>query len=342
MFGMAPGLTPRQKAAVVVRMMLADGAELDLSGLPPELQALLTQEMASMQMVDRSTCDAVLTEFCDSLESVGVTFPGGIDGALDLLGPRLSPDTTNRLRRIAAMNGTADPWDRVAALPPAQLAQVAASEAVEVAAVMFSRLPVARASEVFALLEPALARQIAFAMSLTGAIEAPALRRIGLALMRAVDSLPQPAMEAQPVEKVGALLNLAPAATRDSVLAGLDEDDAAFAGQVRRAIFTWTNIPARIDRRDIPRIVRDVDGATMTKALAGSTGADTATVEFILAGLSSRLADSMREDMAALGTVSAKDAEEAMAEVIAVIRRMEATGDLFLLAPSEDDLPPPG
>ena len=30
-----PGLTPRQKAAVVVRMMLADGADMDLSQLPP-------------------------------------------------------------------------------------------------------------------------------------------------------------------------------------------------------------------------------------------------------------------------------------------------------------------
>ena len=57
MFVATPGLSPRQKAAVVVRMMLADGAELELAQLPAEIQALLAQEMAGMVLVDRATCN---------------------------------------------------------------------------------------------------------------------------------------------------------------------------------------------------------------------------------------------------------------------------------------------
>lgn len=337
MFMAAPGLSPRQKAAVVVRMMLSDGADMDLSQLPAGLQALLAQEMAGMNLVDRETCDAVITEFCDRLEEVGVTFPGSIDGTLNLLGNHLSPDTANQLRRLAALNGSADPWDRIVALNAEQLAGLARAEAVELVAVMFSRLPVARASEVFGMLDPALARQIAYMMSLTGGIEAPALRRIGLALMRAIDTLPRPAIETQPVEKVGAILNFAPARTRDTVLAGLDEDDADFAGRVRKAIFTWANIPRRIDARDIPRIIREVDGVTIAKAMAGATGDDAATVQFILGSLSARLAESMREEMEALGKVSAKDTEEAMTAVVAAIRRMEQEGTLFLIVEAEED-----
>ena len=337
MFVATPGLSPRQKAAVVVRMMLADGAELELAQLPAEIQALLVQEMAGMDLVDRATCNEILTEFCDQLEQIGVAFPGSIDGTLDFLGDRLSSDTANRLRRLAALNGSADPWDRVSALTSPQLADLARGEAVEVAAVMFSRLPVARASEVFGLLDPAHARQIAYAMSLTGGIEAPALRRIGMALMRAIDALPQPAIDTRPVEKVGAILNFAAATTRDTVLAGLDQDDAEFAGRVRKAIFTWANIARRIDLRDIPRIVREVDAVTLSKAMAGATGDNAATAEFILSGLSSRLAETMREDIEALGRVTAKDAEEAMTAVVTVIRQMEQAGELFLIVESEDD-----
>lgn len=332
-----PGLSPRQKAAVVVRVMLADGADLDLSRLPPELQAALAQEMAGMELVDRDTCDRVIAEFCDQLEAVGVTFPGSIDGTLDIIGAHLSADTNSRLRRIAALNGSADPWDRIAVLPSQQLAALARTEAVEVAAVMFTRLPIARASEVFGLLDPALARQIAYAMSLTAGIEAPALRRIGLALMRAVDALPRPAIEGQPVEKVGAILNFAPAPTRDAVLAGLDQDDADFAGRVRRTIFTWATIPRRIDPRDIPRVIREVDAATIAKALAGATGENAATVEFLLSGLSTRLADSMREEMEGAGKVTARDADEAMSAVVAAIRRMEQAGELFLIVEEDED-----
>lgn len=333
----APGLSPRQKAAVVVRVMLADGADLDLSGLPPELQALLAQEMAGMELVDRETCDQVIAEFCDQLEAVGVTFPGSIDGTLDILGAHLCADTNSRLRRIAALNGSADPWDRITALPPAQLAELARTEAVEVAAVMFARLPVARASEVFGLLDPALARQIAYAMSLTAGIEAPALRRIGLALMRAVDALPRPAIEGQPVEKVGAILNFASAPTREAVLEGLDQDDADFAGRVRKTIFTWANIPRRIDPRDIPRIMRELDMTTIARAMAGATGENAPTVDFLLSGLGTRLADSMREEMEGVGKVTARDADEAMSAIVATIRRMEQTGELFLIVESDED-----
>ena len=139
------------------------------------------------------------------------------------------------------------------------------------------------------------------------------------------------------MDKVGAILNFSPSATRDSVLAGLDDDDASFAGEVRKTIFTWANIPSRIDPRDIARITREVEGAVLTKALAGAKGANEPTVDFILGGLSSRLAESMREEMEALGKVSTRDAEEAMDQVVAAIRRMEAAGDLFMIATDPDE-----
>ena len=335
--GVAAALTSRQKAAVIVRLMLAEGADLKLSSLPVEAQARLAQDMASMDLIDRDTRDAVVDEFCDRLESVGLAFPGTIDGALDILGAHLSHDTTSRLRRMAALSGASDPWDRIASLPAPQLADLARAEAIEIAAVMFQRLPVARAAEVFGLLDPELSRRIAYAMSMTGAIEAPALRRIGLAMMRTMDALPQPAIDQAPVERVGAILNHSPSATRDTVLAGLDQDDAAFAGEVRRAIFTWANIPRRIDPRDVPRIMRAAEAGAVTKAMAGSHGENAATVEFLLAGLSSRMAETMREEIGTAGKVAAKDAEEAMNEVVAAIRRMEADGELFLIAPEADD-----
>ncbi|MFC3570266.1 FliG C-terminal domain-containing protein [Paracoccus sp. TOH] len=331
------GLTARQKAAVIVRLVLAEGEDIDLARLPPGLQTDLAQEMALMGVIDRETRNAIVAEFCDRLEAVGLSFPGDIDGTLDLLDGHLSPDTSDRLRRMAALNGAGDPWDRIAAMGPALLAELARTEAVEIAAVMFSKLPVPRAAEVFGLLDPALARRIAYAMSLTGGIEAEALRRIGKALIQAADAVPQPPLQGKAGEKVGAILNFSPSSMRDSVLAGLDDDDAAFAGEVRKTIFTWAHIPHRIDPRDIARVTRETDNAVLLKALAGAKGEARETVEFLLGGISSRLAESMREEMEALGKISTRDAEEAMDEVVATIRRMEAAGDLFLIAPELEE-----
>ena len=332
-----PGLTPRQKAAVIVRLMLTDGDQMSLEQMDPGSQAALAHEMARMGIVDRATRDSVVAEFCDSLEDVGLSFPGGIDGTLKILGDTLSRDTTDRLRRIAAINGQSDPWERIGAMPARQLSDLALLEATEVAAVLFSKLAVQKAAETFALMPADRARQIAYAMSLTGGIEAPALLRIGLALLQAADGLARPAIDGGPVEKVGAILNFSTAGTRDVVLNGLDEDDADFAKEVRKSIFAWPNIPLRIDPRDIPRILRVVDETVLITAMAGAKGADERTALFLLGSLSTRLADSLRDEMEARGNVTAKDAEDAMAEIVAAIRRMEASGDLFLIAAEAAD-----
>lgn len=325
-------LNPRQKAAVIVRVMLSEGLELPLGLLPPEAQAGLAQEMALMGIVDRDTRDVVISEFCDSLESVGLIFPDNMGGTLDIIGDLLSQDITDRLRRMAVQAGSADPWDRICALPPAQISDLAKHESIEIAAVLFSKLPVQKAADSFGLMPPERARQIAYAMSMTGGIEAGALRRIGMALIQAAESMARPALDGGPVEKVGAILNFTPANTRDTVLTGLEEDDRDFADEVRKAIFTWANIPLRIDPRDLPRITREVEQITLVQALAGSTGPLAKTAEFILGNLSTRMADSLRDEADSLGKVRAEDAETAMAEIVATIRSMEQAGDLFLIA----------
>jgi len=99
------GLNQRQKAAVIVRLLLDDDEVAGLDRLNPNAQTLLAQEMAGMELIDRNTRDAVITEFCDRLESVGVTFPGDLDGTLAMLGARLSDDSSDALRRTAAITG---------------------------------------------------------------------------------------------------------------------------------------------------------------------------------------------------------------------------------------------
>lgn len=330
-------LTPRQKAAVIVRVLLDGEDPLPIADLTGETQTLLAQEMASMHLIDRNTRDAVIAEFCESLERVGVTFPGDLDATLALLGQQLSVDATDRLRRIAALSGRGDPWERVGNLPVSQLRLLARGEAVEIAALMLSKLPVATASEVFADLPRDRARAVTLAMSMTSDVTRPALHRIGQVLLQAADNLPRPAIDSPAVERVGAILNFATADLRDAVLEGLDQDDAEFAGGVRRTIFTFRHIPDRVSSRDIPRIGREVENAVLVRALAGAKDNDATAAEFILSSLPQRLAESLRGDIESAGEIRRRVAEVAMGEVVAAIRQLVATGELTFLPPPDED-----
>ncbi|MCF3973895.1 FliG C-terminal domain-containing protein [Paracoccus salsus] len=331
------GLSQRQKAAVIVRLLLDDDEVVSLSRLDSDAQTMLAEEMAGMELIDRKTRDAVITEFCDRLESVGVTFPGNLDGTLAMLGGKLSEDSTDRLRRLAAMSGRGDPWQRVATLSKDNILTLANSESIEIVALMLSKLPVVRASDIFSALPRERARAVAQAMSMTGAVTPQALQRVGLILLQAADALPRPAIDTPAADRIGAILNFATADLRDEVLETLEKDDAGFAGGVRRAIFIFGHIPHRIETRDVPRIVREVEQPVLLRALSAPDPDDAAAAEFILTNLSQRMADGLREEMEGLGKVRARDIEDAKTEVIAAIRRLEEAGDLTLILPDDDD-----
>ncbi len=330
-------LTPREKAAVIVRLLLAEGAKLPLSKLPDHIQASLTEQMGQMRMVDRGTLGVVVDEFLAELEQVGLSFPGGIEGALSVMDGHISPTAAGRLRRLAGASSKADPWDRLTALSIERLLPVLQDESIEVAAVMLSKLPVPKSAELLGKLPGDRARRVAYAVSMTGNVDPETVRKIGLSLVAQLDAQPPKAFETGPVERVGAILNVSAALTRDDVLKGLDEADAGFAELVRKAIFTFVHVPSRLAPRDVPKLVRIIDQPVLVTALAAAqANPDLAPgVEFILANMSQRMAQALREEIDARGRIKDKDAEAAFSAIVTAIRQLEASGEIALIREDE-------
>lgn len=174
-------------------------------------------------------------------------------------------------------------------------------------------------------------------MSMTANVDPETVRRIGQSLSAQLDAQPPRAFEAGPVERVGAILNISSSATRDDVLQGLEAEDAEFAELVRRAIFTFKHIPARLMPRDVPKVLRMVPQDQIVTALAAALANETLAevAEFLLANMSQRLAQSLREEIEARGKPKEKDGEEAMTQIILMIRQLEGAGELALI--TEDD-----
>ena len=334
----AGALSRRQKAAIVVRLLVSQGADLTLRDLSDEAQTDLTQIIGSMRHIDRATLNEVVEEFTNELEGVGLTFPRGIAGALSDLDGRISPHTAARLRKEAGVRQTGDPWERLRGLEASAILPILSGESIEVAAIVLSKLDVSKAADLLGKLPGDRARRITYAVSQTSTVSPDALDRIGISLAAQIDTQRVSAFDKGPVERVGAILNSSTAATRDDMLSGLDETDLEFAEQVRRAIFTFINIPQRIAARDIPKVVRNVDQAALVTAIAAaSDGPAAAAAEFILANMSGRMAEQIREEARDLGTVRPRDGEEAMTAIVGTVREMEATGDLLLLAGDDED-----
>ncbi len=328
-------LTNGQKAAVIVRLLLSEGAAPRLAGLSTEQQERLVRRMGQLSHVNRATVAAITREFAESLDAVGLTFPRGIPGALKLLENHLSETARTSLQVAAEAEGPADPWARLAAMSPDRLRPLVERESAEICAIMLAKLPVARAASLLAELPQDRAYIIAHAVSLTGSVAPDTIDRVGETLMAQLEAQPAPAFGGDAAERVGAILNAATAVTREKVLEGLDTRDTVFAEHVRKAIFTFDHIPKRLEPRDIPKVMRGVEAETTARALAAGMASAPVAVEFILENMSKRMAEQLREDAEARGKVPGSEGEAAMAEVVTSIRRLEQEGEIRLIEPEE-------
>ena len=329
----AQTIKPREKAAIIVRLLLAEGMPLKISGLPDDMQTALAEQIGTMRRVDRATMRAVIEEFMGELDQAGLSFPGGLEGALSIMDGHMSAGATSRLRRMTGSASSVDPWERLTNVPLDVLIDALKDESIEVAAVVLSKLPVPKAAQLLGKLPGERARQAVYAVSLTGNVDPDTVRRIGMSLAAQLDSQPVKAFEVGAGERVGAILNIAAALTRDDVLKGLQEADAEFAETVRKSIFTFEHVKARLAARDVPKVVRIVDQKALVTALAAAPSSPErlASAEHILSNLSQRMAQSLREEMGTRGTIKERDAEEAMSTIIMAIRQLEGSGEIVLV-----------
>ena len=335
--GGGTNLSRKAKAAIVVRILLNEGAEIPLEDLPESCQEELTKAMGQMRTVDKETVAMVVEEFTEEVERIGLSFPEGMAGALTVLDGKINPMTAERLRKEAGVRMAGDPWERISDLAIETLQPVLEGESIEVAAVMLSKLPTKKSAELMGKLPGPQARRIAYAVSLTGKITPDAVERIGLSLAAQLSTRPMMAFDEDPVERVGAILNSTTSITRDDVLEGLDEQDEGFANAVRKAIFTFANIPQRIAPRDIPRILREIDQDMLIIAMAGAEAAGMQpSADYILENMSARMADQLREEVADRDKPKDAEMEEAMGSIVDSIRALEKSGELLLITEDEE------
>ena len=331
----AEGLNKAEKAAIVVRFLLGEGAELRLSEMPETLQTRLAYQMGNMRYIDRRTLAEVVTEFARELEGIGLAFPKDLTGSIAALDGKISPLTAARLRKEAGIRQTGDPWTRIAGIDIEALEEIVKRESTEVSAVLLSKLSVPVAAELLGRLTGDVARRIALAVNRTAAVTPDAVERIGVSLATQLDDNPLKAFDRSPEARLGAILNLSRSQKREELLNGLEAEDQEFVRDVRKNIFTFADIPDRLAPRDVPAVLREASRDDLLRALLAATGdANEPTRNHLMGNISKRMAEGIEEDISELAELSVEDGETAMNAVVSTIQGLAESGQIELMQPT--------
>ena len=120
--------------------------------------------------------------------------------------------------------------------------------------------------------------------------------------------------------RVGAILDVTDSKRRVDLLTGLDEDDRDFAEKVRQAIFTFNDIPDRVEPKLVPGLMRMVDREQLVTVIAAVDEATQRTIDFILGAMSQRMAGTLRTEASDIVSVDENVAETARRGVTESVR----------------------
>jgi len=115
------------------------------------------------------------------------------------------------------------------------------------------------------------------------------------------------------------------------VLAEIEKDDQQLAAELRGRLFTFSDLGGLADR-DLQTLLREIDAGQLTVALKGAT-ADVR--EKFLRNLSSRAAEMLADDLAAMGPVKLSSVEAAQKEIAKAAQELAQAGRITIVGPSE-------
>ncbi|GAA4188974.1 flagellar motor switch protein FliG [Microbacterium oryzae] len=331
----ATPLTGLRKAAIVLLNMDRAASAAVLRHLGEARAEVLAAELTRLGGVDVAATAEALGEYRRIAAGGAVPSRGGQELATGLLETAFGREKAVGIVGRAMSQGGVS-FDFLNAADPAQLATILEGELPTTVAVVLANLRADRAAAVLAALQDPLRTDVAQAIATMGtatqeaiSVVADSLRsRLGVFATRDVHEAlggVQPLVE---------IINRSDTALEKALLASLEGRDQALAEDIRSRMVTFADI-ARLEDRDAQRVLRGIDLRVLALALKG---ADEQVSEVISRNMTERNRESLAEEARVLGPVRMRQVDEARAEVVRIIRELEAAEEITLSRDDEDEI----
>ncbi|MEO0761018.1 MAG: FliG C-terminal domain-containing protein [Pseudomonadota bacterium] len=333
----AERLSRAQKAAVVISALGPDTAGPLLEAMDEGSLRNFTAAMSRLRRVEPDVVRYVIAEFLDAIRQQDSIVRGGLGKAREMLEPHVNDGLLSRLLDDVDSPSASNVWKKLSKVSEEALAEFLTREHPQTASVVLSKLSSEHAGKVLSRFEPDRAREIVLGITRTQSLDVNVIEAIGHSVSR--DFLATNAHIAprrDPAERVGSIMNFLSTEMRDSILAHVEETQPNFAEDIRRKMFTFDDIPRRMQSRDMAQVVRETPREALLKALRYGSENGSPAVEFMLTSISQRIAEQLRGEMAEIDRPRRRDGEAAQTDVVSAIRALETRGELKLLAPDEE------
>ncbi len=274
-----------------------------------------------------------LKSFCESMEGARGDLAGGDALLREVARSALGPEMAHRaFDGVAAPPPSDEVLGPIAEADPESLAMVLSRELPQTVALVLSAMPSDKAGAVIGFIPEAMRPGIIRRMATVESVAPEVLREVRAALTTELQAVVAEGMR-RVDGKTAALdvLRRTAAPQQLEVLNSIAKDDPQLAAELRAKLFTFEDV-ARLTDRDIQALLKEADSAQLPLALKGASEEVRAKV---LKNMSTRAAQMLGDDLAAMGPVKLSTVEEAQGAMTRLALELAEKGRITIISATD-------
>lgn len=292
----------------------------------------LSGAIAQLGRVPAAVVEHLLVEFSGEVASMH-SLHGSYETTERLLDGILPDDRVREIMEDIRGPSGRTMWDKLSNVSESVLAAYLKNEYPQTVAVILSRLKSDHAARVLAELPRPMAIDVIMRMLRMDTVQKTVLSEVEATLRNEfMNNLPR-SQRRDPHETMAELFNALDRSTEEALLGALDTQAPDSAERIRALMFTFEDLGNLLPAA-IAVIVRNADKRQMAMALKG---ASEPLRDIFFGGMTERSSKLLREDIAGLGPVRAKDCEEAQTALVRLAKALADKGEILLVDPSSDE-----
>jgi len=313
-----------RKAAILLMSLPDDQAAQLMSKLEPKQVEAVSIEIAKLGTVTGDEQESTIQEFAGANPSNMAVRAGGMELAKQLvekaLGKGAGATLDNVRQSIEAL-----PFGFLQKVDNQNLLTFIMDEHPQTIALILSHIQPQQAAEIIKGLPSERQLSVIRRVATMGQTSPEIIKEVERGLEHRMSSVVSQQFEnAGGVPSVAGMLNVIDRATERSLLENLAREDPELVQEIRRLMFVFDDLNS-LGNKEIQTLLKNVDNSQWAMALKG---ASPELKEKILANMSKRAGDMLREEMEYLGPVKLSAVEQMQQQIVDVVRRLEDAGDI--------------
>ena len=299
---------------------------------PKEVQKL-GETIAKTKVVTREKVEQVLVRFTAAAGAQSLLVNDTADYVKAVLRRALGDDKASLLIDRILLGGDVSGIESLKWMDPLSVAELLRNEHPQIVAAILVHLDYEQSAAILKQLPERQRNEVLLRVATLEGIQPTALKDLNEVLFKVLaggDKIRKSSLGG--VKAAAEIINLLGANIEGTVIESIKGFDSDLAQKIVDKMFVFDDV-AKLDNKSIQMVLKEVASETLVVALKG---ASPELKEKILANMSSRAAESMREDLESRGPMRLSEVEAQQKEVLKIVRRLVDEGQVVLGGGGDD------